>query len=339
MSDPAPALRRKPDLYFLVAGLASSLLYASILLSFAFLLPVQIAFGRRGGRQGMAAAGVSAVLIALVQASRLIAAGGLSAGAAQVLLAVGAGTLPPLVFLLALSLLNAPLWRRWDAVYGTLGVSALCVLIALPALIAVERSASIAAFLEETFNSVLSPLRSAVASSSDGYEASALAASLDAKDIISASFAILSHSFAAIIFAILGGSWWLGNRLSGLGSRGRAATLALDELRLPYPFLWAFLASWAFVLGAELSGAPVAVSAAGWNCALVVSLAYAGVGLGIISYLLKSRNAPKSLRALLAALAVVSLATPLGIAVAVSLPLIGVTETWIHYRKPKGVGI
>ena len=57
MSGSAPALRRKPDLFFLVAGLASSLLCMSAILSFAFLLPVQMAYGRRGGRGGLAAAG------------------------------------------------------------------------------------------------------------------------------------------------------------------------------------------------------------------------------------------------------------------------------------------
>jgi hypothetical protein len=37
-------------------------------------------------------------------------------------------------------------------------------------------------------------------------------------------------------------------------------------------------------------------------------------------------------------MALLALATPAGAAVAVALPLFGVTEIWIHFRKPKGVG-
>ena len=61
-------------------------------------------------------------------------------------------------------------------------------------------------------------------------------------------------------------------------------------------------------------------------------------GLGIVTHLLKKWNTPKAMRIMIAVTAVISLATPMGIIVAAALPLIGVTEIWIHYRKPKGVG-
>jgi hypothetical protein len=309
-------------------------------LSFAFLLPVQIVFGRRGGREGMAAAGASAAGIAIAQAARLVSVGGFAQGEGRMsgLLALAGGLVTPVLLLLALALINAPFGRRWGHAYKILGISILCTLIAIPALISVERNGSIAAFLEERIGAVLTPLRSSVADSSEGYEASALAASLDPKDLIASSFALLRNSMAAIIFSILAGSWWLGNRMSGRGNRGWEETSPLTELRLPYPFLWAFLLSWTCVLIIELTRAQGAVSAIAWNCALAITLAYAAVGLGIAAYLLQTWNAPKSLRICLAVMAAIALATPLGIAVAVVLPIIGVTEIWIHYRKPKGVG-
>jgi hypothetical protein len=341
MSDPALALRRKSNAAFIAAGLASSFLYISIFLSFAFLLPVQIAFGRRGGRAGTAAAGISAAGIALAQGLRLAAAGAFGPGAgpgAAGLSALAAGILPPLVLLGALVLVNAPFGRAWAPSYRILGATALCALAALPVFITIGRDASITAYLEERIGALLAPLRSAVTSASDGYEASALAASLDPKDLVAASLAMLRDSYAAILFFILAGSWRLGNRLSGAGSRGRTEAGAIDELRLPYPLVWAFLASWSLVLAAVLLRAPEAASAFAWNCALTISLAYAAQGFGIVTHLLKSWNTPKSLRILLAVIAVISLAMPLGIVVAASLPLFGVTEIWIHYRKPKGVG-
>jgi hypothetical protein len=332
MSDSAIVSRRRPDATFIAAGLVSSLLYISIIFSFVFLLPLQVAFGRKGGRSGMAAVGISALGIALVQGWRLVAAGAFSPSALAV------GILPPLVLLAALALINAPIGQAWPAIYRILGVTLLCALAALPVFISIERDASITAYLEDGIAGLLKPLQSAVASASDGYEASALAASLDPKDLVASSIALLRNSYGAMLFLLLAGSWRLGNRLSGLGSRGRERTGAIDDLRLPYPFLWAFLVSWTMVLAAVLIKAPTAVSAVIWNCALTVSLAFAAQGLGIVTHLFKKWNMPKSLRILMAVMAVISFVTPLGIAVAALLPFLGVTEIWIHYRKPKGVG-
>jgi hypothetical protein len=332
MSDSAKASNRRPSAAIVAAGAASSLLYLSIIFSFAFLLPVQIAFGRKGARAGMAAAGISAAVLTAVLGWRLAAAGVFG------LTALAEGMLAPLVLLGALALINAPIGRGLAPAYKILAVTAICACAALPVMIAIERDASIAAYLEERIGAVMAPMRAAIAGAGDGYEASALAASLDPKDLVAASISMLRDSFAAILFFILAGSWRLGNRLSGLGSRGRGMSGAIEELRLPYPLVWAFLVSWSLVLATEFLNASELPSAFAWNCALVLSLAYAAQGLGIVVHLFKSWNMSRSLRILIAVMAVISLVTPVGIAVAAALPLFGITEIWIHYRKPKGVG-
>ena len=150
---------------------------------------------------------------------------------------------------------------------------------------------------------------------------------------------MLRDSYAAILFLLLAGSQRLGNRWSGIGSPGRAETVAIEELRFPYPFVWAFLAAWSLLLATVLLRAPEAASAFAWNCALIASPVYAAQGLGIVTYLFKRWNMPKSLRILVAVMAVMARwRRRLGIAVATALPLFGVTEIWIPYRKPKGVG-
>jgi hypothetical protein len=330
MSDPLPFLNRKPYAASLAAGLASSLLFLSIFLAFAFLIPVQIVFGRFGRRAGGGAAGISALGIAVVQGWRLVASG--ASGA----LSISAGIAPPVALLGALFLLNAPIWSGWAPAYRVLCVTAACAICALPLLIVAERDASFAGFLEKLFGDFLAPLRSAMG---DGYEASALAASLDPKELVAVFLATLRDSYSAVFLCYLGGSWRLGNRLAGPGSRGREETAAIEELRLPYPLLWAFLASWALVLAAVLLRASEGPEAFAWNCALALSLAYAAQGFGIVTHLFKRWKMPRSLRVLFAVMTVLALATPTaGIAVAVALPLLGVTEIWIPYRKPKGVG-
>jgi Predicted membrane protein (DUF2232) len=182
----------------------------------------------------------------------------------------------------------------------------------------------------------LAPIRSATG---DGYEASGFATTLDPKELVAQSIATLRDSYAAILLFIVGGSWRLGNRLSGVGSLGRLETDAIEELRLPYPLVWAFLASWTLVLAAVLLHVGDAAAAFSWNCAIALTLAYAAQGFGIVTHLFKRWNMPRSLRILIAVMAVLGLATPTaGLAVSVSLPLLGVTELWIPYRKHKGVG-
>lgn len=330
MSDLVRAVGRKSDAASLAAGLASCLLFLSLVLSFAFLLPVQIAYGRLGRRAGGLAAGVAAAGIAAVQGWRLASTG------ASDPLALIVGMLPPFVLLGALVLLNAPIWSGLATAYRVAIVVAGCALSAIPLLITLEGDVSFRNFLEKLFGDFLTPLRSALG---DGYDASALAASLNPPDVVASLLEMLRNSYAAVFLVYLGGSWRLGNRLSGPGSRGREETVAIDELRLPYPLLWAFLASWSLVLAAVLLRAPEWASAVAWNCSIALSLAYAAQGFGIVTHVLKRWKMPRSLRILLAIMAVLALATPTaGMAVAVALPLFGVTEIWIPYRKPKGVG-
>jgi hypothetical protein len=336
MSDSPTAFGRRPYAASLAAGLASSLLYTSIFVSFAFLIPVQLVYGRCGRKPGLAAAGISCLGIFSVQGGRLIASAIGNAGAAPVsAIEIAATFLPSLVLLGALAFMNAPLGRAWKPVYKAFAVSALCALAALPILIALESDASIAAYLEGCVATLLAPLKSAAG---EGYDASALMAALDPKELVSTSITTLHSIYAALLFLLIGGSWRLGNRLSGIESQGREETVAIDELRMPYALIWAFLASWALVLATLALNAPAAISAVAWNCALTLSLAYAAQGLGIIVHLFKSWNMPKSMRVLIAVVAAMSLVTPLGLGLAASLPLFGVTEIWIPYRKPKGVG-
>jgi hypothetical protein len=331
MSDTAQAPRRLPIAAILTAGLASGLLYASMLLAFAFLLPVQVVFGRYGRREGLAAAGVAAVGVLAAQLWGFRpGAGGLGA------LDIAVGALPALVLLAALLIINAPFWGARVRPYKILAVAAACALAALPLLLALERDTSIASFLEGRIGSILAPLSASVG---DSYEASALAASLDPKEVVATSMTALRDSFAAIILAVIGGSWRIGNRLSGPLGPGREETLPIEAFKLPFPLVWAFLGSWSLVLATVLLHAAETPSAFAWNCAIAVSLLFAAQGWGIATHLFKSWNVPRSLRIITGVMAIIALVTPTaGYAVAAGLPLLGVTETWIPYRKPKGAG-
>jgi len=316
------------------AGAASGFLYLSVVLSLLFLIPVQVVFGRHGRKAGMAAAGVALAVTLLGRAAWLAGEGFLSLGA------LAFGLLVPAALLGALALVNAPFWGALSAPWRALAAAGALALAAAPALAGAWADPAFNDYLVGRIASLVEPFKAQLgAATGGGFDASALAASLDPASLAAASKDALASCYAAILLALVGGSWWLGSRLAGPGSRGRVEAPALSACRLPYALVWPFLASWALVLAALLGGFPVAVRHAAWNLAISLSLLYAAQGLGIASHFAQRINMPRPLRIAIAASALLALATPTaGVAVGVVLPLLGVTEVWIPYRNPKGVG-
>ena len=314
-----------------IAGLVSGTLYLSSALAPLYLIPIQIAHGQGGRKRGAISAVSAAVLIAIAIAVRLAREGALTAAT------LGASIAPPLVFLGALVLVNAPFWARIPATYRVLAVAAACALAAIPAVSGLGRDDGFATFMESRLKAAMAPIKEQVGDQS--YDDSALAAALDPKALAAMTMKVLVSSYGAFLVLILGGSLWIGNRAAGWRNQGGARTVPLSAYRVPYALVWAFLAAWSAVLAALLTHANVAVQAAAWNCALALSLPYAVQGVGIASSFFNRWKMPRFTRIAIAATAIVALVTPTaGVVVAVALPLLGVTEVWIPYRNPKGVG-
>ncbi|MDD2297739.1 MAG: hypothetical protein PHR10_05770 [Sphaerochaetaceae bacterium] len=102
--------------------------------------------------------------------------------------------------------------------------------------------------------------------------------------------------------------------------------------KLPENSVWIFLGSWTIVLMTLLVEMPFLESVA-WNTALTVSLLYMVQGISVVAAFMRRRNPRITstrvfiLSFLLALLPGVNLIPLLG------LPLLGVSETWIDYRK------
>ncbi len=334
MDRPTLFMTRVEALTSLGGGLLSAFLYLTVFASFAFLLPVQIAFGRCGRRAGAVASAVAAAFIIGAQAAE-------TAFAAGVFLSEFAlGLLPSLVLLAAICVMNMAFWEGRAAPYRGFAVAGVLALVAAPLVLLIGRDPGFGDFLRQRIDEMLvSPLRKQVAQAGQSYEATALLASLDAQALAALALETLASSYAVMLLAIVGGSWWIGCRVSGEGSFGRKIAGPMIAYRVPYVLVWPFLASWALVLAAIFLKAPVIYRAAAMNCALVLSALYATQGLGIVSHYLGRFKTPRPLRVALAAMAAMALLTSTaGFIVAVVLPLLGVTEIWIPYRKTKGDG-
>ena len=325
------ARTRSTFILSLVAGVASTMLYLFVVFSFAFLVPVQVAFTRAGRKAGLAAAGTAAILISGVLWT-LLHGNGVSDFALSAI-----GIVPPLMFLLGQICMNAAFWDAKPALYRTLATTAVMTILAIPALVVLVQDASVVTYIAASLDAMfIAPMK---AQAVQGYETSAIIATFDPKVLATAFIQTLASSYAALIFAMLGGSWWIGSRVPGFGSGARRAGSPIGEFRMPYFFIWPFLAFWALVLAAVFLKAPQIAKAAAMNCALVLSLAYAAQGLGIAVHFINRWNIPKSIRIAIAAIAIAALTTPtLNLVVAIALPVLGVTEVWIPYRTFKGVG-
>jgi hypothetical protein len=327
-------LTRAEAVAALGTGIFSAFIYLTVFASFAFLLPVQFAFGRYGRRAGLVALSLAAVFICGAQVAALGFGGGISFSD------IALGLLPPLVLLAAIGVMNLGFWEGRAAPYRAFAVAGALALLAAPLVVLIGRDAAFGDFLRQRIDEMLvGPLRKQVSQAGQSYEASALLASLDAQALAALALETLASSYAVMLLAILGGTWWIGCRMSGEGSPGRKMAGPMTAYRVPYVLVWPFLASWALVLATIFLKAPAAARAAAMNCGLVLAALYSIQGLGIVSHFLTRFNTPRPLRIAIAASAVLALVTsPLGLIVAIALPLVGVTEIWIPYRKPKGDG-
>jgi hypothetical protein len=339
MSEIAGPKSVSPLAAILVAGLLSGFFYSTAILGFALLIPIQVIYGRRGWKEGLCA---SALALGVALLGQFLPAwiGGTppleivgKSGPGQFLLLAG---LPPAVLLAALALMNAPFWKKGsDYARGYAGTALAC-LVAIPGIIELVHDSAFLSSFEEHLGSYLQPL---LAQAGTGPEASALKAAFDVHTLAMTSVSVLESSFAALLLIWLEGSRWIGNKVSGAGSRGREEAVALADYRLPYLLVWPFLAAWTGVLGVSYFKLGLPWKAVAWNLSLVLSLAYMVQGLGIASHLMRRWNLPRSLRICIWVTAcLLAITPPVGTFVLALVPILGVSEVWIPYRNPQGVG-
>lgn len=320
----------------LAGGLASASFYLSVALVFAFLIPLQMAFGRLGRRGGIYAAGMSALGIALVQSWRLIAG-----GVTELSLGTLAGILYPLLLVGALVVLNASPMRILAPAIRILIASFALALCMLPLVVQLLGDLPLRQALTSALSSLVDGFGKSLADGAmvGGYDGAALKASLDPAELVDSTLSMFASCYAGLIFIVLGGSWWIGNRLSGEGSGGRREAPSLRDFRLPDFIVWPFLACLGFLLATMALRADSATRAAAWNLALVFALAYAAQGTGIVAHYLAHWKVPRFFRFVMVLLVALSAASsPVGAGLLALLPVLGVTELWIPYRNPKGVG-
>ncbi|MBG0767072.1 DUF115 domain-containing protein [Sphaerochaeta halotolerans] len=108
----------------------------------------------------------------------------------------------------------------------------------------------------------------------------------------------------------------------------------VSHWRVPEVTLWVFLGSWALVLLLILAKTPYLYRALALQAALASSVLYAVQGMAIVvHFILRKGIAVNTTRLFATMFLLVFLIPGVNVLVVFVLPLLGVTETWIMYRR------
>lgn len=102
--------------------------------------------------------------------------------------------------------------------------------------------------------------------------------------------------------------------------------------KLPENAIWVFLGSWTVVLAGLVIDMQM-LSGIAWNVALAMTLLYMVQGMSILAALVRKRNPGATATRIFLFSVLLVLLPGVNVIPLMALPLLGVSETWIRYRK------
>lgn len=297
--------KREQWLSLLAAALVSAVLFYSGFFTFLFAVPVQVVFSRRGAERGLLAAGITVLLVLAVHTVQALR---FSGPAGYVLLDV----LTPVGMLAGLAFFN--LARRYPWWLRLIAGGGIALVAALPGLRALLMAGAGEGELGEQFRSMF-----AMMGVNQDWE---LWVDLITRVVLSSVGLALTAGIAA--------NWWLGN---GIVLRGAGAVQTLRYARVPDRLIWMVITGLAIIVASWVSGVGT-YAPAGWNLALVGGFLYSIQGIGLIQHLLHLRGvSPQGERWVLTVALIAFFIPGMNVLVAGGLPLLGMSELWIDYRR------
>lgn len=317
--------RNKELLLNASTGALSGLLYLSYILSFGFLVPVQYSFVARGRKSGYVTALCAAIVIVIGQAVSMLELHAVKP------LYLAASIVPPLIFLAAIGFVNTPVGKLPNMA-KILIASAVLSLAASPFVLRMTTDKTFSSWLSDT-------VQSAIGSAGLGGESLSYA-----RTAVESAITVLQSAFSAFILCTVALSWWLGSLWA---ARRRARDQKIDgsifaslnpaNVHVPSLALWPTLVSWSLLFAVLLTHTGGITAAIVWNISLCLASLYAVQGIGILFHLFKQTNATRILRILVPlAILAAAVSSTAGAVIMIALPVLGITEVWLPYRKLKG---
>ena len=306
-----------------------------------FLVPIQVAWLRRGEAGGLIASALMVAIvtvIATVIAVRSTAQSGSMDGMPLIDIAVAAGPL------LGLAVINGStvdavahrfgLKRDLTVAERVLLVAVVAAVFYAPVLLVVSSSGAGDRFLDVQA-SFLRQLLGESDSASGEIEATA-------RLLVD----VFVSGMIVVVLLLVLGSWWAGRRLVLRPRSGRqpdnevfrrAKEARLAAYVIPAPMVWILIGAWIGVVLTMVTDLGQFRHVV-WNAALVMLVVYAGQGMAIGRHLLDRRGVSQGARIGVAIGLIVVLMVPgLNLVVIVGLPALGVSEVWIDYHRLEAI--
>lgn len=301
------------------AGVLSGLFYASGFIAVAFLVPVQFAFAKDGKKEGLLSMLASLAVIGIGNAMHLASLGFLQFSVlAQTIL-------PPLLLLCGISVLNMFAVDNWKKIIAVSVVLAGVFGFMLKASIGTQEA-------QQAIAGIILQLL--------GYSGAQLPdAATIAKAYVAPAVEVILDCYGALLFLMLAASWSIGNRLGkkGTGADGTMQKGSIRSIVVPQWLLWPSILAWGLLLLVLYGHKQGALAIVAWNASLAAASWYALQGIGLISYFFESKGMHRTTGSMLVLLILlILLDRKVGLAVAILIPVLGVSEVWLQYRIRKG---
>lgn len=267
----------------------------------------------------------------------------------------------PIFFFLGLGVINWEWKKPIRGLYRLLLAAVVCGVVSVPFFLIISGNETVREFGKKQFSLIAEMVQNAILQ--EGSEAEVL---INTETLVTTIMESLLRNYLFITFMIISLNWHMGrvlasrffrqsgtfsaarssgdgNTTSDGGDAGRTAYPVVREplttknilLRFSVPdrLVWALLISWAGILldsvvDLKFFGYLV------WNAGLIMMFIYGLQGIGIIRYLFGKYNTPGGIRILFGVVFVILLFWPgLNLIVMIGVPLLGVSEIWIKYRK------
>jgi hypothetical protein len=293
----------------LLSALAAVLLFYSGLFAFLFAVPVQVTFTRRGPEQGIVSTLLTGALIVVIHALQVLQLEAAADGTLGLLLL---DALMPLGMLAGVTILNVdrshPWWLR--LLFG----AAVAVAAAIPSLRLLAQAATGEGPLGEQLAGMLAMI--GVQENPDVW--------------LRAVQQLVFNSVGLGLTAAIAATWWMGR---GIVFRSYGLVQSLRVARVPDTLVWAVIAGLALVVTSWL-GERAMLSAIGWNILLVSGFLYGIQGTGLVQHVLRRRGMSAAGERWVVTVALMLLFIPgINLIVTAGLPLFGLSEVWIDYKR------
>jgi hypothetical protein len=298
-----------------------------------FLVPLQIVRVRKGGKAFLLASGVALLAtfgVRLTLSSRTL---GPASGPFLLLeLVLLLGLVGGLAWIQLPELSDRPARLPGGRAARLLTAAAAAGLVSIPLILYLRASQAFTGTLGQIFSTLAGVLNQVSAQSLDLNPGEQLVKPEQLQAMVGS---MLLRSYLADYVLLLVFSWWAGS-LIGARSAGRPSGVTrLQDFRLPEGYVWPLIGSLAVVALGQLVRIGAAEIAA-WNLALIMLFLYGLAGLGILRFLLARAGAPGGLWVgLILMLIVLAFIPRVNLAIAILIPGLGVSETWIKYRRER----